>query len=340
MRERGRLLLAAPAAFGLYELIVDNLEFLGFEVVHIEDDGYPFKYRSVGQRLSNLFRKVFLGDKEYKNKLRRQFIIDSQLRRVQQYDNYDYALVLRADFFREDILASIRNKTKHMISFHFDGLLMDPHVLDTVHLFDQFYVFDKDDLDRFPDYSLLYSPNFYFDYPLPAGSQRNSANANVYYVSTFHESRVDDLIALHRFLSLQFEKVEFVLVYHAEKEHLVPCYARENMRLQNKLVDFKEQLEGVATSDLILDLVLADHAGLSFRIFEGLSLKKKVVTTNARVRDADFYHPNNFHVFDGINFDELELFLETAYVDIADDIMQQYSFTNWIESKLLTPFSS
>jgi alpha-beta hydrolase superfamily lysophospholipase len=46
-----KVLLLAPDSFGLYKLIAENLAYLGYDVVHIQDRGYPCSDDTFGQRV-------------------------------------------------------------------------------------------------------------------------------------------------------------------------------------------------------------------------------------------------------------------------------------------------
>lgn len=48
---------------------------------------------------------------------------------------FEFALVLRADFFDFEIIKTIRSKTNLLIGFHFDGVGRDIKVLDYVEFF-------------------------------------------------------------------------------------------------------------------------------------------------------------------------------------------------------------
>lgn len=330
-----KFLLVAPQGFNLYRLIVDNLEYLGFEVVHIENFGYSnFKYKSLIERLNNFFRKSFLGDKTFKDTLKMNFVYRKQYELLNSFDSYDYALVLRADFFTIDFIKAVCQKSNLSISFHFDGIDRDRKILDYVSLFDKFYVFDKDDVINYPTQKFIYSSNFYFDYPLPVVSPLIDNTYEVYYVSTFNESRASYLIELHEFLTQLYTRVCFIVVINEGMEEKVPSYIKDNLTVQYDLIPFAEQLKYVSTSELIIDLVLTEHNGFSFRIFEGLKYSKKVITTNKRVVEADFYHPNNYFVLNSNNYSEIKSFLELPYIFIDSLVKEKYSFTNWLEDKL------
>lgn len=329
-----KVLLASTDSFKLYKLLIKNLEYLGYEVVHIEDAGYTFKYESVLDRLENLARKILLGDKQFKVKLRDKFLQNKQKEVLAQHKEFDFALILRADFFNMDIIKRIRNKTKWMVGYHFDGVGRDEKVLDYVSLFDRFYVFDPTDLLKYPDANFLYAPNFYFDYPEPPQNSNIGTAYQVYYVSTYHESRAEFMVSIHQKLVELFPRVKFVVVCNRHATKSLPAYFLENMEIAHQHISFEEQLQHISNADLILDLVIDSHAGFSFRIFEGLKFEKKVVTTNPKVEEADFYDAHNFFILRKDNMDELADFLKLPYKRMDNALRAKYSFSAWLNAKI------
>lgn len=328
-----KFLLVSPSAFNLHQLIARNLAYLGYEVTHIENDGYEFTYRSFSERAYNFFRKVFLGDKSYKSALRAGFTKFRQWDIFKNNAPFDYTLVIRPDLFDRDLIESIRQKSELMIGFQFDGISRNPEVLCYIPLFDSFYVFDEADVHTFPAENLYYSPNFYIDYPDITKGQ-DTEHYSVYYVSTFHESRVGDLISIHRILSKYYDNMKFCVLCPREKVTTVPEYIIKHMDVIHEAVNFEQQLIHVAHSEVIVDLVIADHQGFSFRIMEGIKFGKKVITTNDKILEAEFYHPNNFHVLRGDNTQNLEEFLKKPYVPMSEEMRLKYGFRAWLESKI------
>lgn len=188
---------------------------------------------------------------------------------------------------------------------------------------------------KYNDINLMYSTNFYFDFPglIPKKSKETEVY-NVYYVSTYNESRVDFLIAVHRALTELFQKVRFVVVCNKHITQTLPPYLHEHMEIVHQHVSFYDQLQHVSKSELILDLVISSHVGFSFRIFEGLCFEKKVITTNPTVREADFYDEHNFFILEKDNLHELPNFLKLPYRRIDKSIVAKYSFTSWIDTKI------
>lgn len=330
-----RFLLVAPHTFQLYKLIVRNLEYLGYEVVHIENEGYPFKYKSFGQRFYNFIRKVFFKDRAYKRKLREEYIRNKQWQILHESGHIDIALVIRTDFFEKSLIDAIRQKTTLMLSFQFDGISRDPKVLEYIDYFDRFYVFDREDITKYPSYKLRFSPNFYFDYPDLLEKNVFDSQYDVFYVSTYDKSRINTLISLHRYLMSYYEKVKFILVCRSSEKSSLPDYVTQHIEVRHTYIFFEEQLRYIAQADIIVDLVIADHNGYSFRILEGLKFGKKVITTNEKISDAAFYHPNNFFILRNDNYHELGDFLKSSYVPVEKEVIEKYSFSNWLADKLI-----
>lgn len=329
-----KFLLVCPSAFHLYELIVRNLAHLGYEVTHIEDEGYEFSYRSFGERAYNFLRKVFLGDKTYKTTLRSQYTSFQQWSIFKSNAPFDYTLVIRPDLFDKQLIEAIKHKTELMIGYQFDGISRNPEVLDYISLFDRFYVFDPTDVTRFSNHNLIYSPNFYLDYPDVDDEYIETEKYSIFYVSTFHESRVGDLIFLHKLLGKIYNKIKFCVLIQPERVDVLPEYVVENMEVIHRVVNYEEHLRQVAHSEIIVDLVISEHRGFSFRIMEGIKFGKKVITTNDKIRDADFYHPHNFYILRPDNVQDLKEFLAKPYVPLDQEMRSKYGFTAWLQSKI------
>lgn len=330
-----RFLLVSPRTFHLYQLIVRNLTYLGYDVIHIENEGYPFKYRSVSQRLYNFVRKLIFRDKAYKVKLRKEYTRNKQWQILHESGDIDIALVIRTDFFEKSLIEAIRQKATLMLGFQFDGISRDPKVLEYIDYFDRFYVFDQDDVKKYPSYKLRFSPNFYFDYPDPLEKNVSDRHYNVFYVSTYDRSRIKALISLHQYLANYYETVKFILVCKTSEKSLLPDYVIQHIEVRHTYIFFEEQLRYIARADIIVDLVIAEHSGYSFRILEGLKFGKKVITTNEKIIDAAFYHPNNFFILRNDNYGELGDFLKCPYVSSERKMIEQYSFSNWLADKLI-----
>lgn len=101
-----------------------------------------------------------------------------------------------------------------------------------------------------------------------------------------------------------------------------------------------ETAEYVRRSEILIDIVRPGHAGLSFRFFEALLYRKKMITNNASVADYDFYDPRNILIIDGDQPVIPQAFINGEYVDPPTEVVQRYSMASWANEVFSLPPAS
>lgn len=326
------ILFAMPKDYSLSKLIIKNLELLGLNVVYInpgaQDNTDEFRYESSKQRLVSFYKKIISGNKNYKNKLRQDFYFKSNYKKINTSDSYEYCLFIRADFFDDDIIELCKSKSEKIIAFHYDGVNRNKEIFNKVNYFDSFFVFDKDDLKI--NSSFKFISNFYFDYP--EEDKDKTIEHDFYFLGSHHNSRKDNIFKLHKKLSQISKKVKFEIVFDKPQYNEMPNYKKENIICLPQIIDYELYLENTKKSKIIIDLVINEHNGLSFRVFESLKYRKKLITTNKTVKNYPFYNENNILILDESNFDEISIFLQKPFIEINESIIKTYSFTNWFQN--------
>ncbi|MDY3317871.1 hypothetical protein PG637_00415 [Riemerella anatipestifer] len=327
--KREHVLLLIPRDYNLYELIERALESMGYRVTVVHNE-YQFQYKSLRQRLHNVFRKIVYKDKIFKRTLVEAYSSSKQEELINiGSEFYDFCLVFRADFFSPKVLLQAKAKSRNMVAYQYDGLKRSPSIFDLIQYFDAFYVFDSSDVENYPQYNLRKTNNFYFKDKNITGDIK-SFDYDFYFLGSFHKSRLEILNKLSSFFKLNGIKFDFNIVFQKENRGYIKRH--ENVNALYEMLPFSEYLSKVAKSKFILDLLIEEHQGLSFRIFEALYLRKKVVTTNQTIKNYDFYHPDNFFIFGDRNLKELIPFLKGEYVDLDETIIEKYSFENWFNN--------
>jgi hypothetical protein len=102
-------------------------------------------------------------------------------------------------------------------------------------------------------------------------------------------------------------------------------------------MDIDETAEYVRRSEILIDIVRPGHAGLSFRFFEALLYRKKMITNNVSVADYDFYDPRNILIIDGDQPVIPAAFVNGEYVDPPEEVVQRYSMASWANELFSTP---
>lgn len=322
-----KIILAITPNVKLYSCFEDNFKHIGFEVFTISFNN-QFKYKSLKERLINVYKKILLNDRIYKKKLIQDQNDDEILKKISNTPNVDYSLTIRADVFKETTLKKILLLGSKNYAYQWDGLSRFPEVKKLIPLFDKFYVFDKKDLNE--DYKTYLTTNFYFD----CYSQlfNNKEFKYDFYTLCNCDKRIDKIISIFEILNSKGYKLKLIL-YSKPKKHLKKY---TYITFIQEPISYYDNLINVANSKGLIDIQnSAIHAGLSFRIFESLGYNKKIITTNQDVVNYDFYNKNNiFYLTDNFNITLFEEFLDASYKEIDSSIKKKYSFTNWISNIL------
>lgn len=323
------VLLSLPPHNQLYKVLEENLKFHGFNVVNIVREEEPFHYPSLKVRLQTKFRQLVLRDKQAKLRLKMEPVKERVSRQIAASGGIDYALFIRSDLYPPEFLKYIRDTTgAKMIGYQWDGMNCFPDIWGCVGYFDRFFVFDPDDVNT-PGYHFLPITNFYFDHDIHESS---AIESDFYFTGTHHQAREESILAF----SKQAEKMGWTLDFNilwwstrnlADAEKI---YTGNNINLTLRANTFQDNLNRAKRTRVLVDFLNPIHNGLSFRAFEALGYRKKLITTNPEIARYDFYHPDNIFIWDGKNFEGIDEFLKKPYREIAPEIREKYSFGNWI----------
>lgn len=318
------IILAVPDHFGLPECFRKNLEFIGFIVFTIPHDATKKIGISRKDSLIHFIKKVFFKNRTYKADKLATLKEKPQLKILNSIHQCDYALVIRPDLFSKSVLKEIKNKSKFSVAYQWDGLARFPLAIQRIHFFDRFLVFDKNDVENYADVEL--STNFYFDY-LPECSL---IRQDVFFVGTFMKDRIDDIALIASRLQHMGLKTNINIVYSNEKN--IAKYRKYPINFIKKGLTFEESIKECKSSNVVMDVENKVHNGLSFRAFEAMGYKKKLITNNRLIKDFDFYNEKNIYILNE-NSMTLEYFLEQPYSEINSNA-KNYSFTVWITNTL------
>lgn len=323
--EGKKIIMAMTADVKLFNCFYDNLVFLGFEVVQIDNLKPKFKYKNLKDRLVNFFRKNILNDREYKIKLREKYYLEYQLAKINTIkENFDFALVIRADLFEEEIIKLIAEKSNAMYGYQWDGLSRYSDIYSRIPLFKKFYVFDSNDISEVHDtYPIT---NFYFDC-YSSIFENKKPKYDVYYLGTL-DNRIDYIIETCEKLNALGLQLDIKI--RANDLNPKPFEKYSYIDASDQEIKFSDNIKNISNAKMILDFNHENlHHGLSLRSFEALGYGKKLISTNKLIKEYDFYEKTQFYIFDD-NDKSLENFIGTPITPVEEKIKYKYSFTNWI----------
>lgn len=84
-------------------------------------------------------------------------------------------------------------------------------------------------------------------------------------------------------------------------------------------------------SRAILDIEHPNQSGLTMRTFETIGANKKLITTNNRIVEYDFFNHDNIFVIDRKNVsDKIDNFIRGPYIPLTSSLYMKYSLAGWL----------
>jgi len=299
--------------------IVETLKEKGIEANHIKIGAVFFE--NFGGRLTNLFSKVFL-DKNLKYQKRQKFVIEQ----LDKLGHQDQILVLNADTFDHSTLEYMKKSTNRFITFLYDNLDRFP-VQDKLHFFDKIYSFDDKDIEKH-EFERLTNYNY-----LPFLSQeKQNPSEDALYITSYDKKRIKQLeILSQKFEELGLKFDLYVIGKKSWKNQLIKPFSKNKIVFTRKRINHENLPEFYKRTKVILDLMRKNQYGLSFRVFEAMALEKKIITDNEKIKNYDFYNPNNILVLNKDFSNITKEFFETPYQSLPEGIYKKYTLEKWVE---------
>ena len=299
--------------------IVETLKEKGIEANHIKIGAVS--YENFGERLTNLFFKVFLG-KNLKYQKRQKCVIEQ----LDKLGHQDQILVLNADTFDHSTLEYMKKSTNRFITFLYDNLDRCP-VQDKLHFFDKIYSFDDKDIEKH-GFERLTNYNY-----LPFLSQeKQNPSEDALYITSYDKKRIKQLgILSQKFEELRLNFDLYVIGKKSWKNQLMKPFSKNKIVFTRKRINHENLPEFYKRTKVILDLMRENQYGLSFRVFEAMALEKKIITDNEKIKNYDFYNPNNILVLDKDFSNITKEFFETPYQSLLEEIYEKYTLEKWVE---------
>ena len=278
------------------------------------------------QKIINIICRVFFKVNNYPIKADEENFKNfckKSLKNLSQ-KKFDYCLIIRGDLIPEFVINHARSISNKMVDFQLDGLSVSSKILDYQKYFDRIFVFDPEDVKKYPEAALHFLPNCYFgepDFSIPS-------EIDLLYIGQYLDERNVQLKNLHQYLEEhQLSYTSHTSLYRGR------CFEPLHPKvLQHKTsTSYEGNLDFVKKSKIIIDFKRKEHNGLSLRFFEAMQYGKKIITDNVSVKNYEFYHPNNIFVTDFVHLDGILEFIQKPYHPLPETLIEQYRFKNWIK---------
>lgn len=305
---------------GLNEIFTEAFRNEGYDVISVLEEPFLYK-KNLWKKLKNIYYRIifkrnnFYGE-DYYNELNKE--IYKRLKKIET-EEIDYTLVFRADYYSNKNIKLLRSISKMIVAYQYDGWELGGSIPKHKDYLDKVFFFEKDDLSKFGTNAFPLT-NCYFH----SNEASSSVDFDIFYIGTGTKTRIENLKNIYNRLGGKYKIKGLVTI---------PEYQKENnwgdIQFSHKGVSYKENIALLKTAKCLIDIKFTYHDGLSFRFFEALYYKKKLITNNESVKKYDFYNANNIFITNFEDLDGIEEFLDKPYIEIDKNIVEKYGFKNW-----------
>jgi hypothetical protein len=318
------VLLIAPRFFGYEIEIADELRRRGALVDFLPDRPFDSPFFAAVTRYRRSWT-ISYADRLYQ-------------RSLQEFGrtSYDLVIVVNGQTLSSKMLGIIRAQfpQSRFVLYMWDSIKNRESVTENLKLFDACYSFDPEASIK---YGMKLRPLFF-----STGFEKCATDCFDYHISfvgTAHTDRYAIVSAIDQHLPPDSKKLWYLYlqapwVFYAHKLSN-PAFKTAKLDAFRFAPLTKKELQDVFfRSRAVLDIEHPFQSGLTMRTFEAMGASKKLVTTNARIREYDFYNSDNICVVDRSSAKIPQAFLDTPYLALTDTIYSKYKLQNWMDDLL------
>lgn len=104
----------------------------------------------------------------------------------------------------------------------------------------------------------------------------------------------------------------------------------------NERMSYKDYLQHVLSSGILLDIVQKGQTSLTMRVVEAIYLSKKLITNNQDIKNYEFYQENNILILPEklghASSRQIEDFLNKPFIPYPEEVYEHFSFEHWERS--------
>lgn len=312
----------------IHHLFSHSLENLGYRVEALITPQYDAALQLTPvDKIGNIFKKSLGRPTDFKTQKQKKAQLFLENRRkalMAKHDHFHAGFFIAPQSFDRSFLQPLLQKTTKKIAYHWDGIHRFPDMTKNDDLFDRVYVFDPADADN---QKYFFTTNCYFDDPAASYPKEFGLFYNTFYSKpkiTVLKNLLPSLATVDSYISVR--------VFNEAEARQTQEELGTQVTITHQTEEYRALLNTTQKARVLLDIKAEEHNGLSFRFFEALCYRCKLITDNASVKEYDFYRPENIFVFNSnTKSEELQEFLNLPYSEIPENIRLRYYFPNWFE---------
>jgi hypothetical protein len=309
-----KILFCCPDYFGFHKVIEEAIQNnLKAEVKTIVFREY--KYKNNFQKIKNFIYKTV-----FKINLKKVLASKERISSIAKNEIFDFLFIVSPDLLIKEDLEYIIKKSKHSVVYYWDSFDNIARYKETVGLFDIAYSFEPKDVEN---YKLNFLTNFYH-----VSNTHPETTTDVYFIGSYDERLK---IVLKILTYLKNKKKSTKIYIHCNKKKIIKQNKNSDIIYFNKPISIIESEKLFQNSKVILDVQKKIQKGLTFRVFEAMGNRKKLITTNTDIINYDFYNPNNIFIWREDTKEIPESFFNTNYQELPKEIFEKYNIDNWVK---------
>ena len=319
-----KILFFSPSFFQYENLIANQMRKMGAEV-----DMYDT--RSVNNSFCRALLKINPNIFYFKTKRYYEGILEAN-----KDKDYDYILIVKCDMTPASILLRFKNIFPHakLCLYLWDSITNIPGISRKFKYFDSIYSFDLKDCEKYPE--LKFRSLFFDDQFRNRVDDFSAYQYDLSFLGTIHSDRyaiirqIQTIAEKNGYSCFWFLYLQSKFVYYFYK-----LTKKEFKKVSASTFSFKKMSSAEIAkleneSRVILDMQHPKQTGLTMRTIEMIGMNKKLITTNATIKQYDFFNPNNIMVIDRKKVEMPVEFFNVPYSPIKEEIYEKYSLRQWI----------
>lgn len=318
-----KILLLAPAFFGYEDKIKNKMAEMGAEVD-------SFNVRSVTKASEKALLKISPAFFDQKTEIYYRHIY-SMVKKTK----YDYVLIIKCDMPTEHVLQIYRKRFRNAkFCLHmWDSMENIPRIGNKLKYFDFISSFDRNDCRNHPEF--YFRPLYYCDEYKKDINLDNCYDYDLCFIGTVHSDRWKILKELKK--QAEERELSFFSYPYLQSRFIYRFYKWTKCEFKNTnigefrfdMLSSEDVAEKIDRSRVIIDIQHPRQKGLTIRTIETIGMNKKLITTNADIKNYDFYNPKNIQIIDRKK-PMLAKKMDTSYEALEEKLRQKYSLESWI----------
>lgn len=299
--------------WGFNSHIATALKDEGHCVRHINFNTFPYKYPHILFRYYNFILKTVL-----KKNIKNIHYGNEIVKRLKENNEVqDIILTIKADFIDPKSILQFKKYTKKSVAYFNDGTNRCPKIIRVIPNFDEVYSFEKEDCEK---YNLKFITNWI--YPIESKTKQ-SIDYQIFNISSKDKRSpiISKITTILKKKNINYK----VIVFDTENKDRDP-----NIEYTTKHIPLSEVNNYIHNAQVLLDINRKGQKGLTFRVFESMGLEKKLITTNADIKNYDFYNPKNILIIDEKKPNIPLDFFDNRYDKIPEEVLKKYTIEGWI----------